>query len=1032
MYGRKLTQNEISFLQETYGNSIDYKKVWLETRVIPEKLDTGIVIFDTIHMPNHYYSQDFSKENINTKSWFIHEMAHVWQWQSKGMFSVDHAANISINNKIKYGEFNYDRGYEYSIHDKFENMNIEQQASAIQDRFLRKNGLPPKNCIDYPSEPTGENLYDKLLKPFDESIKKPPLPTPPITDKLLDDLNKFFDNIKDLWKDLKDSATIGLPDDASKSKGDEERAKEYYRRFNDAKRASSPLVLDLDGDGVETLHQDKGTYFDHAGDGFAEQTGWAGADDGLLVRDLNGDGRINSGAELFGNHTRLQNGTLAANGFTALADLDSNQDGLINQQDAAWSTLKVWRDADSDGSTDDGELLTLEQAGLASINLQYQNTNTADAHGNEHRQTGSYTLADGSTRSVNDVWFSVTGWNTRDQRASITISEEIKALPNLQGFGELGSLHQAMARDATGQLLALVKQYVAESNPNARNQILQNILYHWAGVQNLDPKSAESIRLYGQSISDPKALAFLNRFFGEQFKQNGNSTPGPNASSQLMALFEDIKTHFAAKLDAKGWEKSYYEALEVVWNESSKTFEFSAEKIANQFKEAYTKEPRATLDKLLNWGTHLRQIGGGDLVLKALQKEGALSGNQIDQMLYTLGCEFFGTGSNDNLAGNAEGNILLGLAGNDTLYGNDGNDTLIGGAGNDYLHGGNGSDTYVFGKDFGQDQIQNYDRSQDRVDTVHFTEGWKQEDFTFTRNGDNLLIKAKTGTDQLTVQSYFNKDATGGYQVDQIVFDDGTKLDVATIKDLVQGATEGADQLHASASGSQLAGLGGNDTLYGKDGNDTLDGGAGNDTLYGGAGNDSLIGGEDNDTLYGGDGNDTLIGGTGNDNLSGNAGNDSLIGGAGNDTLYGEAGNDTLIGGAGNDQLSGGNGSDTYVFGKDFGQDRVSNYDNTAGKTDRMQFTDARSNQLWFRRSGSSLEISVIGSTDKVSIDNWYSGQAYRIEEIQTADNKTLSHSHVDALVSAMATFAAPSAGQSTISAEHQSSLQPVLAANWK
>ena len=78
------------------------------------------------------------------------------------------------------------------------------------------------------------------------------------------------------------------------------------------------------------------------------------------------------------------------------------------------------------------------------------------------------------------------------------------------------------------------------------------------------------------------------------------------------------------------------------------------------------------------------------------------------------------------------------------------------------------------------------------------------------------------------------------------------------------------------------------------------------------------------------------------------------------------------------------------------------------------------------------MEISVISSTDKVSIDNWYSGQAYRIEEIQAADNKALSHGHVDALVSAMAAFAVPSAGQSTISAEHQSSLQPVLAANWK
>ncbi|MHB1670212.1 hypothetical protein, partial [Thiomonas sp.] len=46
----------------------------------------------------------------------------------------------------------------------------------------------------------------------------------------------------------------------------------------------SPIVLDLDGDGVETTAVNSGAYFDHAGDGFAEQTGWVSPDDGLLVR----------------------------------------------------------------------------------------------------------------------------------------------------------------------------------------------------------------------------------------------------------------------------------------------------------------------------------------------------------------------------------------------------------------------------------------------------------------------------------------------------------------------------------------------------------------------------------------------------------------------------------------------------------------------------------------------------------------------------------------------------------------------------
>ena len=75
----------------------------------------------------------------------------------------------------------------------------------------------------------------------------------------------------------------------------------------------------------------------------------------MLVRDLNGDGAINNGTELFGNNTRLKNGQYAANGFEALKDLDSNKDGKLNSADAAWNSLRVWKDTDADAETDAGE-----------------------------------------------------------------------------------------------------------------------------------------------------------------------------------------------------------------------------------------------------------------------------------------------------------------------------------------------------------------------------------------------------------------------------------------------------------------------------------------------------------------------------------------------------------------------------------------------------------------------------------------------------------------------------------------------------
>lgn len=110
--------------------------------------------------------------------------------------------------------------------------------------------------------------------------------------------------------------------------------------FNSARNFTvqrDPLVLDLDGDGLELTAASGNVLFDHNADGIKTGTGWAGADDGLLVRDLNGNGSIDSGRELFGVDTVKRNGQLATQGFDALADLDSNGDGQITSADAAWA-----------------------------------------------------------------------------------------------------------------------------------------------------------------------------------------------------------------------------------------------------------------------------------------------------------------------------------------------------------------------------------------------------------------------------------------------------------------------------------------------------------------------------------------------------------------------------------------------------------------------------------------------------------------------------------------------------------------------
>jgi len=211
----------------------------------------------------------------------------------------------------------------------------------------------------------------------------------------------------------------------------------------------SPLVLDLNGDGVSTVAMTAGVHFDQNNNRFAELSGWVAPSDGLLVRDLNGNGQIDGGGELFGDNTLLASGQNAANGFASLAELDTNQDGTVDSTEATAAGIKIWKDANQNGITDAGELLTLNQAGVSSLATGYTATPTVDAQGNTLGLTGSYTTVNGTVRAMDDVWFAVDTARTVE-KDTVAVSAQIAALPDMAGFGNVHSLHQAMARDNSG------------------------------------------------------------------------------------------------------------------------------------------------------------------------------------------------------------------------------------------------------------------------------------------------------------------------------------------------------------------------------------------------------------------------------------------------------------------------------------------------------------------------------------------------------------------------------------------------------
>ncbi len=147
----------------------------------------------------------------------------------------------------------------------------------------------------------------------------------------------------------------------------------------------SPIIVDLTGDGFFLTSAANGVKFDIANTGVPIQIAWtASSNNAFLVLDRNGNGVINSGAELFGNFTP-QPASAHPNGFLALAQYDSNGDGVIDAKDPIYSQLRLWVDANHDGISQPGELHTLPEMGVFSISLNYSLSMRTDEFGNVFR-----------------------------------------------------------------------------------------------------------------------------------------------------------------------------------------------------------------------------------------------------------------------------------------------------------------------------------------------------------------------------------------------------------------------------------------------------------------------------------------------------------------------------------------------------------------------------------------------------------------------------------------------------------------------
>jgi len=204
--------------------------------------------------------------------------------------------------------------------------------------------------------------------------------------------------------------------------------------------------------------------FDLLANGQPVQTGWVGAGDGLLVMDLNQDGSINDGSELFGTSTVLADGSKAVDGYQALAQLDTNQDGVISSADAQFARLGVWVDGNADAQTGAGEVKTLAELNIAQLSLSALVT-TDFNNGNLVGLTSSYQTTDGVTHTAADVWFAVQP--AQPSQASTPTSTNRLA----QAIGQFAVSEEEAAQASLGEDLANVTK--ADGQVMATTQMVQ-------------------------------------------------------------------------------------------------------------------------------------------------------------------------------------------------------------------------------------------------------------------------------------------------------------------------------------------------------------------------------------------------------------------------------------------------------------------------------------------------------------------------------------------------------------------------------
>ena len=830
-----------------------------------------------------------------------------------------------------------------------------------------------------------------------------------------------------------------------RAKEREEATRPITAAYADAQNLESPLVLDLNGNGVKTVGRDIGAYFDFNGSGKRVLTGWVASSDGLLVYDRNHNKIIDNGKELFGNNGEMP----SANGFAALALLDSDRDGVISSNDAEWSELQVWRDSNSDGFTNIGELHSLADVGIKSLDLKYEEHNGKDDYGNSLLQFGSYQTINGENRDVTDVWFAV-DTATVIYSSPPLLTVDVAMLPYVFGMGNSGDLRHAVREDGNEALQDAIMAFAGEKNNRQRSELLDDILLIWGKATNVTDGSRGP-------WFDAKKLKVLETFTGSEYYQWKSANPvdpGGIAQDPLNIAYSKLHNYYYSVISAQTFLNDYYDKIVYSRDPASNGLMVDLLPAARALKVEMVSNP----DNGLLIADFVRTLKDAPPVstLDFSQFQAFFSdqSQSVQRVIATALNGFVITDDHDMMYGTSSDDVISGLGGDDMLFGGDGDDIIEGGAGDDRIEAVLGADTIFFSRGDGMDIIfcADYDSSTigyNNNDTLKFLDGISPNDVTLTPRKikfgapNDLIITINGTSDGIVLENWLRSK----HRIDRIDFADGTVWDIQEILERIEKldpflGTPDNDSLNGDSGANIFNGLAGDDQIDGGQGADTYLFGLGDgkdrisefgyasgeiDTIRFGAGinpDDIIVSRNGNDIVFSIKGTSDSVtvaswmsgdyyrierieftGGAAWDQATLKAKVDALpfIGTSGNDSLNGDSGANVFNGLAGDDRIDGGQGADTYLFGLGDGKDRISEFGYASGEIDTIRFgAGINADDIVVSRNSSDIVFSIKGTSDSVTVANWMSGDYYRIEQVEFANGSSWDKSTLITKVAAL------------------------------